>query len=48
MTTAPFPDGAGYVKGRYISIAEATLPDWGLRALTSSTTSCMCSNPQGR
>ena len=31
MTTAPFPDGAGYVRGRYVPIAEATLPvtDWG-------------------
>ncbi|MBR1234762.1 aminotransferase class IV [Bradyrhizobium sp. AUGA SZCCT0182] len=31
MTTAPYPDGAGYVRGRYVPIAEATLPvtDWG-------------------
>src|SRR5260221_5331033 len=31
MTTAPFPDGAGYVRGRYVPIAESTLPvtDWG-------------------
>ena len=31
MTTAPYPDGAGYVRGRYVPIAEATIPvtDWG-------------------
>lgn len=31
MTPAPYPDGAGYVRGRYVPIAEATLPvtDWG-------------------
>ena len=31
MTTAPYPDGAGYVRGRFVPISEATLPvtDWG-------------------
>src|SRR4029078_5462668 len=31
MTNSPFTDGAGYVRGRFVPIAEATLPvtDWG-------------------
>ena len=31
MNNSPFAEGAGYVRGRFVPIAEATLPvtDWG-------------------
>ena len=31
MPNSPFAEGAGYVRGRFVPIAEATLPvtDWG-------------------